>query len=179
MKHALALGVLITIVASSCAPVASSVPKLATTIPRTTDTVLDDRPRKFDLGTTTKVEILSSDQVALRLKALKADGYFISPGFDQGDREFSDLRENQSLGDIQLAANLKRVEIIAIFAVKKDSPGVSEELESDLNVDWSRNKKNEFSFTILQGGKSGSAWNRLKENLESIVIASREAKPKK
>jgi hypothetical protein len=71
---------------------------------------------------------------------------------------------------------LNRVEVVTVNVLKAGTKSIPDSLESDLGIKWSRTKKNEFSFDVDQSGKSVTAWAFVKENIDSIVIASREAK---
>jgi hypothetical protein len=174
-KHALALGLLIILGASSCAPVASSVPKLATVSTHGGDSIVDDHGG-IDLKVISSVEVVSSDQSDAKVKNLKADGFTVNPALDQHDREFSDFRDAHGLHEIKLPADLNRVEVVTVIVLKAGTKAIPESLESDLGIKWSRTKKNELSFDVDQSGKSITAWAFVKENIDSIVIASREAK---
>ncbi len=177
MKHPLALGILVLLTLSSCAPVASSVPKMATTSPRTGDTIVDNGG--VDLGTDSSVEVITADQADTEVKALKAQGFSVRPAYDVRDREFGDLLGSHGIREIKLEANLRRVEIVSVFVLKSGAKAIPDSLLSDLDAEWSRNKKNEFSLDIQMDEKSAVAWAYVRNNLDSFVVASREVKAKK
>ncbi len=174
-KHPLALGILIILGASSCAPIASSVPKLATVSTHGGDSIVDNHGG-IDLKVASSVDVVSADQSDAKVKNLKADGFTVMPALDQNDREFSDFREAHGLRGVKLPADLNRVEVVTVIVLKAGTKTIPDSLESDLGIKWSRTKKNEFSFDVDQNGKSVAAWAFVKDNLDSIVIASRELK---
>jgi hypothetical protein len=176
MKSASALGILFSTAIFACAPVASSVPKMTPQSPRTRDAITDDSG-KFDLRVISRSEVVTRAQAAEKTNALAVEGYDIAT-YEQNDGEVASLREERGLRDLKLAPTLNRADIVVLFVVKSDAKPIPLTASADLKMEWSRNAKNQFSFEVSPDRDSGAAWSYVKGNLESLMIASREAKAK-
>lgn len=178
MRFTTAMGFFIGFTAFACAPVASSVPKLATVSPRTADSIATGE--KVDLRVPpVEVRVVLADKMNEERKKLRAAGYEADTNvFDDRDAKFSELKELRALTEIGLPAGLNRAEIVIVFGVKQNEKSIRSQIAEDLKVKPMRGDLNVFTFAVSMDGDSAAAWSYVKQNLDSVVIASREAKKK-
>lgn len=178
MKPTLALGFSAIIIASACAPVASSVPKIAANSPKTKDSVVVESVagRKAAFGIEKRAKVVSADKYESFEKKLDSD--YRLARFDEKDAKVSELRELHAMGELDLATAQSRTEVLVIFVVKGGEKAISEETAESLKLDFPQRTKSDFSFAISLDGDSGASWSTIKANLVSVTIAYREAKAK-
>jgi hypothetical protein len=182
MKYASALGILLSTMVFACAPVASSVPKLAATSPRTGNSVVGNRGNgsvKFDPRIISQTEVVVADDLAKVMKKLVAGGYAITPKYDQHDPEFSAILEFHALKGVTIGSSVKRPDLVVVYVMKDDLGSVPGNIGAEFELFCSRPESNKLDFTISLDGDSGAAWSFVKKNVESFIVAVREAPTKK
>ena len=173
MKDALALGLLITFAASSCAPVASSVPKLGATRPNSKDSVFaDGRKGEFDI--VKRVRVVSQERYEKLIQKIRPEHEL--ERLDETDPKLAELRELHAVKSLSLPRANGRTNLIVIFVVKSADKEISEEAANALKLDFPRTKKDDFSFSVSMEGESGEVWSAIKSDLVSVALAYREAK---
>jgi hypothetical protein len=174
MKYALSMGLLFIMTASSCAPVASSVPKFGATRPNSKDSVIADSTRKGDFEVLKKVRVVSLENYEKLIQKIRVGNEL--ERLDETDPKLAELREFHGVKQLTLPHANGRTNVIVIFVVKSAEKEWSDAAADALKLDFPRNKKSDFSFTISTEGESGEAWSKIKSDLVSVTIAYREAK---
>jgi len=174
MKYALALGLLIAFTASSCAPVAPSVPKLGPSRPNSKDSVISDGRRKADFEVVKRVKVVSQERYEKLIQKIRVEHEL--ERLDETDPKLAELRELHEVKELSLPRANGRTNVIVIFVVKSTEKEISDEAAEALNLEFPRTKKNDFSFSISMEGESGEAWAAIKSDLVSVTFAYREAK---
>ncbi len=174
MNIAKVTGIFVSLIGFACAPVASSVPKLTQQTPRTGDTVVVDS-EKFDLRVNDSVIIVAKDGYDAFEKKLDADFRLVK--FDKNDKKLASLRERLPMNEIEISSKIDRAEIVVIFVVDGAAP--AKEKASEIKLNWLRGEKGLLSMSVDEEKSSDETWASVKKNLNSMVLAYREAKSKK
>lgn len=167
-------GIFVSLIGFACAPVASNVPKMSRQTPRTGDTVLVDN-EKFSILVDDSVEVVSKDAYEAFEKNLDSDYQLVK--FDKNDKKLANLRERLPMNDIAISSKIDHAEILVIFIVDGVAP--TKEKAAQIKLAWPRGEKGLLTMSIDEGKTSNETWAKVKRNLNSMVIAYREAKPKK
>lgn len=176
MKITSTFGLLASMAALGCAPVASSGPKHIQISSHPGDSI---DTRKYDLRVVSQPPvIIAADKYEEFEKTL--DATYKLKKFDDTDVKKAELLETRGMKLLDLSSAMNRADIMVIFIVKADAPKIAKEKSSELALSWlKRSKRNEFSFKISEDETSDEAWTYVKKNLSSIAIAYREVAAKK
>lgn len=174
MNIAKVTGIFVSLIGFACAPVASSVPKLTQQTPRTGDYVVVVS-EKFDLRVNDTVAIVSKDAYDAYEKKLDSDYRLVK--FDKNDKKLAGLRERLPMNDIEISSKIDRAEMVVIFIVDGVAP--AKEKASKIKLAWLRGEEGMLSMSIDEDRSANETWASVKKNLNSMVLAYREAKSKK
>jgi len=174
MKQLTAFTLPVLLLATACAPVANSVPKLSTTSPRTKDSILSSKKKDRVSVKALAARVYSSEKYERFEKKLDADYDLLQ--IREKETKLSELRELNSVRDIDFGATIRRLDVLITFVTKSGGKELSELAASTLDLVLSQQQDGKFTLTVSQEGKSGEVWSAIKSDLVSVTIAYREAK---
>lgn len=172
MKNASIWGILVSLATLGCAPVATSVPKMATLTPHSADSLVGGQTGA-DLRPLGTVKVVSAEQYDTFEKNLDANYKLVK--YDEKDAKVPELRKSRGMANLDLASPRKRIEVLVILVLKRGMKSTAVDAAANLKIRMDRDSRDDYSFLVSNDDGSEEAWNAVKENVASVVIAYREA----